>query len=198
MIGPLAPKPGEANGPENGLYIRNGAPSRRPGLPTRLVVWQIRTSVFLAEHLSKGILDRSRSDYIKLPGPSRVGSAGSSGYHATYEETMNPTKRLGPRLLDDLVHRIVDAANPLRIILFGSAARGDMGPHSDLDVLVVLPDGVQTAPAENAMYRRMWGLGFAVDIIAVTEDEIEQHGSNPYLVIHTALSRGKEIYRAAG
>lgn len=111
---------------------------------------------------------------------------------------MNPTKRLGPRLLDDLVHRIVDAANPLRIILFGSAARGDMGPHSDLDVLVVLPDGVQTAPAENAMYRRMWGLGFAVDIIAVTEDEIEQHGSNPYLVIHTALSRGKEIYRAAG
>jgi predicted nucleotidyltransferase len=47
-----------------------------------------------------------------------------------------------PQLLDGLVRRIVQAVHPLRIILFGSAARGQMGPHSDLDVLVVMPDGI--------------------------------------------------------
>ena len=46
-----------------------------------------------------------------------------------------------PKILDDLVRRIVEVAHPRQIILFGSAARGDMGPQSDIDVLVVVPDG---------------------------------------------------------
>jgi UTP:GlnB (protein PII) uridylyltransferase len=40
-------------------------------------------------------------------------------------------------LLDEAVRRVVDVAHPDRIILFGSAARGQMGPDSDLDLLVV-------------------------------------------------------------
>jgi len=44
-----------------------------------------------------------------------------------------------PVLLDELVRRTVEAVQPRRIILFGSAARGTMGPQSDLDVLVVMP-----------------------------------------------------------
>lgn len=40
-------------------------------------------------------------------------------------------------ILDEIVRRIVDVAHPDRIILFGSAARGEMGPDSDLDLLVV-------------------------------------------------------------
>jgi predicted nucleotidyltransferase len=38
---------------------------------------------------------------------------------------------LKPRILRDMVRRVVDAADPEKIILFGSAARGDMGPNSD-------------------------------------------------------------------
>jgi predicted nucleotidyltransferase len=44
--------------------------------------------------------------------------------------------------LQELVQRIVETVHPLRIILFGSAARGEMGPNSDLDVLVAMPDDV--------------------------------------------------------
>ncbi|MEI7903326.1 MAG: nucleotidyltransferase domain-containing protein, partial [bacterium] len=44
-------------------------------------------------------------------------------------------------LLDDIVSRILGVVRPLRIVLFGSAARGVIGPHSDLDILVVMPDG---------------------------------------------------------
>ncbi|MCH8880548.1 MAG: nucleotidyltransferase domain-containing protein [Planctomycetes bacterium] len=117
-------------------------------------------------------------------------------HHA--RKLLNTVKRPSPELLNELVRRIVDAVHPLRIILFGSAARGDMGPHSDLDVLVVLRDGTQTTHAENEIYRRMWGFGFAKDIIVVTEDDVRRHASNPYLVIHTALTQGKDLYHAVG
>ena len=43
--------------------------------------------------------------------------------------------------LNAIVTRIVDVADPEKIILFGSAARGEMGPHSDVDLLIV-KDGV--------------------------------------------------------
>lgn len=102
------------------------------------------------------------------------------------------------QMLAELVRRIVEAVHPTRIILFGSAARGEMGPNSDLDVLVVVPDGTHTGRAEIAIYRNMWGFGFAADVLAVTEEDVRKHASNPYLVIHTALADGRELYRAAG
>ena len=43
--------------------------------------------------------------------------------------------------LDLIVQRIMDVFHPLRIILFGSAARGEAGQDSDIDLLVVMPDG---------------------------------------------------------
>jgi predicted nucleotidyltransferase len=53
------------------------------------------------------------------------------------EASMAQAHRLSDTILQDIVQRIVDVAQPERIILFGSAARGEMGPHSDVDVLVV-------------------------------------------------------------
>ena len=44
--------------------------------------------------------------------------------------------------IDDAVERIVRAVHPRRIILFGSAVRGEMNLDSDLDLLVVMPDGI--------------------------------------------------------
>ena len=40
-------------------------------------------------------------------------------------------------VLDEVVRRIVEVAQPEKIILFGSAVRGEMGPNSDVDLLVV-------------------------------------------------------------
>jgi UTP:GlnB (protein PII) uridylyltransferase len=101
-------------------------------------------------------------------------------------------------MLIDLVRRIVEVAHPTRIVLFGSAARGQMGPNSDLDVLVILPDGVDVSGLERAMYSNMWGFGFATDIVAVTESDVREFGDNPCLIIHAALGEGREVYRAAG
>ena len=103
-----------------------------------------------------------------------------------------------PEVIDELVRRIVEAVHPLRIILFGSAARGEMGRHSDLDLLVVMPDGTHRRRTAQEIYRRMWGVGFAKDIVVVTESDIREHGSNPYLIIKNALEEGRELYHSSG
>lgn len=101
------------------------------------------------------------------------------------------------RLLEELVRRIVEAVHPLRIILFGSAARGKMGPDSDLDVLVVMPDGVHRRQTAQKIYRHLLGLGFATDVVVVTQSDIEKYASNPYMIINPALEEGKELYHAS-
>jgi predicted nucleotidyltransferase len=106
---------------------------------------------------------------------------------------MSPT----PEELADLVTRITSGLRPSRIILFGSAARGDMGPDSDLDVLVVMPDGCDRLAVSQTVYRLLRGLRYPKDVIVVLESDVARLGGNPHLVIHTALTEGKELYRAA-
>ena len=100
-------------------------------------------------------------------------------------------------LVDELVRRIVAGARPLRIILFGSAARGAMGPDSDLDVLVVMPDGTDRLATAKVLHRRLRGLACAKDIVVVLDSDVHSFGDNPNLVIHPALTQGREIYHAA-
>jgi predicted nucleotidyltransferase len=102
-----------------------------------------------------------------------------------------------PAILDDLVRRVVESVHPLRIILFGSAARGEMGPNSDLDTLIVMNDESDCRAVAKTIARGLRGLGCATDIVVVRRSDVEQNGENPYLVLHTALSEGKELYRAA-
>ena len=102
-----------------------------------------------------------------------------------------------PKMIDELVRRIVEVAHPLRIILFGSAARGAMGSHSDLDVLVVMPDGIHRRKTAQEIYRRLWGFGFAKDIVVVTESDLRKYGDNFSLIYYPALREGREIYVAS-
>ena len=104
-------------------------------------------------------------------------------------------------IIRDLVDRIVQAVHPQRIILFGSAVRrqwGEWREDSDFDVLVIVRNGTAVGRAEADMYRSMWGFPLPTDLIAVTEEDARKHASNPNLVVHAALSEGKELYRAAG
>jgi uncharacterized protein len=103
-----------------------------------------------------------------------------------------------PAVLQELVRRVVDSVHPLRIILFGSAARGEMGPNSDLDALVVVTDQSDCRAVNKVLARKLRGLGYATDIVVVRQGDLDHYGSNRYLVLHTALSEGKELYRAAG
>ena len=101
------------------------------------------------------------------------------------------------KLLHELVKRIVAAVQPIQIILFGSAAAGRMGPNSDLDVLVVMPDGVHRRHTAQYIYRQLIGFGFAADIIVATKTDIHKYATNPGLIYKHALTEGKEIYHAS-
>jgi len=99
-------------------------------------------------------------------------------------------------ILDEMVKRIVAVARPRRIILFGSAARGDMEEDSDLDVLVIVPDGVSRLRTAQELHLNFFGLGVGVDVVVATEKDLEEHGDNSSLVYYPALREGKEIYAA--
>jgi uncharacterized protein len=98
--------------------------------------------------------------------------------------------------ITELSHRIVQAVEPLRIILFGSAARGDLGPHSDIDVLVVMPDGAHRGHTAERIYRQLWGFGLAKDVVVVTARDLDERRDDPFTVIHRALTEGREVYCA--
>jgi predicted nucleotidyltransferase len=96
--------------------------------------------------------------------------------------------------INQLIQRIVDVANPLKIILFGSAVRGDMTKNSDLDVLVILPEGTPKRLTTQKIYCHLIGLGIPVDIVVATEIDLMKLGDNPSLVYYPALRQGKVIY----
>ena len=100
-------------------------------------------------------------------------------------------------LIEEIVRRVTHAVHPLRVILFGSAARGEMGPASDLDLLIVVPDGIHRRDASRKAFRALSGLGIAKDVIVVTERDLKEFGENPSLVIKPALEEGREVYHAA-
>lgn len=72
------------------------------------------------------------------------------------DETMSETVLdLSQGALDKLVARIVDTVHPKRIILFGSAARGEMDASSDIDVLVVMPEGINRLHTAQDIYMNL-------------------------------------------
>lgn len=68
--------------------------------------------------------------------------------------------------IEHIVRRLVAYYRPERIYLFGSAARNEFGPDSDLDFCVVLPDDApQQLFRSGAIYRQLRGMGYPKDVI---------------------------------
>src|SRR5215212_5669541 len=53
---------------------------------------------------------------------------------------MTVSRTVTQEKIDEAVRRLVEVARPSRIILFGSAARGELDERSDIDLMVVLPE----------------------------------------------------------
>lgn len=98
--------------------------------------------------------------------------------------------------LEILVQRIVAAQNPLRVVLYGSAARGEMTGDSDIDVMVVVPDGSNRRRVAMRLHQAFIGLPFPVDVIVATPALLERHKGSTGLIYPTILSEGRELYAA--
>jgi len=113
---------------------------------------------------------------------------------ASKTKTMNAVST--GEIVDEAVRRILSVAKPRRIILFGSAVRGTMGPNSDLDFLIVMPDGIHRRRTSVEIYKALRGIGLPKDVIVVTEQDVVAHRSNPSMVLKPALDEGRELYAA--
>ncbi len=98
------------------------------------------------------------------------------------------------QLLEEITQRILAVSNPEQIILFGSKARGDVGPDSDLDLLVI-KDEVESTRAEAArIYQALDDLLVPVDVVVVRKAYVERYGDLVGTVVRPALREGQVLY----
>ncbi len=101
-------------------------------------------------------------------------------------------------VLREMVERIVRGFDPERIILFGSQARGDAHAHSDVDLLVVMPDGTDRRAAMRAMLSELCGVGTPKDVVVMTTEDVERYGTLVGTVLRPALLEGRTLYERRG
>ncbi|WP_374689289.1 nucleotidyltransferase domain-containing protein [Promineifilum sp.] len=99
-----------------------------------------------------------------------------------------------PNCLPEAIERVMREADPLRIILFGSWARGTARPDSDLDLLVVLPNVENKRQATVRLLRALNGLPISKDVVVTTPEEIARRGNVVGDVLRPALREGVIIY----
>ena len=104
-------------------------------------------------------------------------------------------KILTSEILQEIVRQIVAAVQPEKIILFGSAAREEMGPDSDLDLLVIKFCRNRRETARR-IRRKLIGVGVPKDIIVATPEDIERYKDTIGLIYRPALREGKVLYAA--
>src|SRR5215831_16173855 len=98
-----------------------------------------------------------------------------------------------PAILADIVNRVVRAAKPQKIVLFGSAARGTMGPNSDIDLLVIKNGKFNDWQVLTNIYRQLPGTA-AVDVVLATPEDVERYRDTQCLVICPAHREGRVVY----
>ena len=97
-------------------------------------------------------------------------------------------------VLNEIVRRLVEAVDPDRIILFGSRARGDAHPDSDIDLLIIKDTDQPGYRRAIPAYRALAGIGVPKDIIWRTPAEVEDWSQVPTYITTRALREGKTLY----
>ena len=104
------------------------------------------------------------------------------------------TKRELQRNIRQVVEQIVRLAQPLQIILFGSAAKGAAGPDSDLDFLVVVPENQRSSDVVDRLNTGVRPRPMPCDFLVVTPSVLKRNARTPGLVYAEILRSGREVY----
>ena len=102
------------------------------------------------------------------------------------------------KLTEDDIREIVDtvvaASDPEMVILFGSYARGDATPESDLDLLVVKETDVPRAQRATNVRRALSGVPCAVDVVVATPAELQRSRGSAFTLTGIANDEGSVLY----
>jgi predicted nucleotidyltransferase len=101
---------------------------------------------------------------------------------------------LNDDLVQDIVQRIVETAQPDKVILFGSRARGNARSDSDFDLLVIKESDEPGYRRDAPLYLALAGLNAPVDVMVYTPEEVREWSAVSQAFITTAVREGKVVY----
>jgi predicted nucleotidyltransferase len=105
-------------------------------------------------------------------------------------------RELRPELMAEMVRQVVDAVSPDKVVLFGSRARGDHRPDSDIDLLIIKDSSLPRSRRSVDIHAALQGLPIEVDteVVVYTPREVEEWKGSPAAFVTTALREGKVLY----
>lgn len=98
------------------------------------------------------------------------------------------------QLLTEITERILAVTAPHKIVLFGSYARGDFGPDSDLDLLIIADEAHSTRAETARIYEALADLHLPIDVVVVRPSYVQRYGDLVGTVVRPALREGKVLY----
>jgi predicted nucleotidyltransferase len=104
--------------------------------------------------------------------------------------------QVGPETFAEIVRRIRSVAKPKKIVLFGSRARGDHRPNSDIDLLVIEDSLLPRHRRSIPLYAALADLPLEVDteVVVYTPAEVKEWSSASAAFVTTALREGMVLY----
>jgi uncharacterized protein len=118
--------------------------------------------------------------------------------HAAVDRVMQAqlTKQ---EVIEEMTRRLVEFYCPVRVYLFGSEARGEAGPDSDLDFLVVVPDDTPEQTLRSGdVYSLLSGLGMPKDVIPWRQSDFEARAAYVRASLPaTVVREGRLLYESA-
>ena len=98
------------------------------------------------------------------------------------------------KALEKALSTIIEVADPDKIILFGSRAKGDGGAGSDYDVLVLKKGVKKPRELSRKIYRNFSRIGASVDVVVSDTDQYEKQKDDPCLIYREADKHGRLLY----
>jgi uncharacterized protein len=111
---------------------------------------------------------------------------------------MSVATGLDAGIMEEVVRRVVETIAPLKVILFGSRARGDARPDSDFDLLVVQESDQPRHARSGPIYTALADVAVEVEVMVYTPAEAEEWREVPQAFVTTAIREGKVLYERAG
>ncbi|MCD6326749.1 nucleotidyltransferase domain-containing protein [bacterium] len=101
---------------------------------------------------------------------------------------------LSERVKEEIVLRVRKVVRPSKIFLFGSAATDEMGPDSDIDLLIITQDAENPRAQSVQIRRKLRGLPFPFDILVKSQEQFDRFKDVVGSIFYTALKHGRVLY----
>ena len=129
-----------------------------------------------------------------------MNSGGNNFYQldVMYSRSYYKDMEIQTQVMDEILSRFIDLYNPKEIYLYGSYAWGSPTEDSDVDFCVILSDSDKSqADRIRDGLRALKGISVPVDLLVLTEHEIENRKDHPSTLIFKIYHKGKKLYEAA-